>query len=95
MGRGDHSNGEPQIDQMDHGGDPRKPRPAEARRKSGRTAWQTNSGCSGSGIGWGGMENCGIRSRQVVGNGDGGRPHVYGYMEEGGDKSTVLTTDPP
>ena len=37
--------------------------------------------------GWGGMENCGIRSRQVVGNGDGGGPNVYGHMEEGGGES--------
>ena len=34
--------------------------------------------------GWGGMENCGIRSRQVVGSGNGGGSHVYGHIEDGG-----------
>ena len=38
--------------------------------------------------GWGRMENCGIRSRQVVGSGDGGGTHVYGRMEDGGGESS-------
>ena len=57
----------------------------EARRKSGWTAWQTTYGCSGSGMG--GMENCGIRSRQVVGSYDGRGAHVYGHMEDGRGES--------
>ena len=33
MGRGTHSNGQPQISQTDHGGDPREPRPAWTGRQ--------------------------------------------------------------
>ena len=89
MGKGAHSNGQPQIAQADLDGDPREPRPA----------WKGPQGERVDGLrgrrpsvvrdrGWGGMKNCGIRSRQVVGSGAGGKPDVYGHMEEGGGESS-------
>ena len=77
MGGGPHSNGQPTIAQRDHGENPGKT----------RLAWTGEQGESVDGLrgrrppivrdlGWGGMENCGIRSLQVLGNSDGGGSHV-------------------
>ena len=40
-----------------------------------------------SGSGMGSIENCGIRSPHVVGNGDGVGSYVNGHMEGGGRES--------
>ena len=84
VGRGAHSNGQQQIDQTCHGGDPRDPRLAWTGRQEERV-----DGLRGRrppvilDRRSGGIGNCGIRSRQVVGNGDrGGRTFMPTWKTE-------------